>query len=172
MPKNPEVIINYEVYEDAVNMLGSANVTLPDITNMTQNITGAGIAGEMESVILGHMSAMQMTINWRTVTNEVIKLAEQRRHNLELRVSQQYHDTTAARIGSTPVKYVVGAVPKRMNLGSLAPASPANAASEFSVVYLAAYIDGSKVTEIDPANYICIINGIDWLADVRSALGR
>lgn len=33
-------------------------------------------------------------------------------------------------------------------------------------------MDGSKVTEIDPLNFICIINGKDYLKDVRKALGK
>jgi P2 family phage contractile tail tube protein len=172
MSKNPEMVIHYDIYEDAVNMLGSAEVTLPEIANKTQTITGAGIAGEIEAVALGHIGAMSMSIKWRAVTNDVVRLYEQRRHNLELRVAQQSHDSTSAKISITPAKYVVGVVPKKLGPGTLAPASPANAASDFSVLYLAGYIEGVKVLEIDPINYIFYVNGTDYLANVRSALGR
>ena len=32
-------------------------------------------------------------------------------------------------------------------------------------------IDGATMVEIDKLNYICKINGIDYLAQVRAALG-
>jgi P2 family phage contractile tail tube protein len=170
--KTSESVINYDVYEDAVNMYGTASVTLPDISNMTQTISGAGIAGEIESVILGHFSAMQMTINFRTVTEMAVKLTEQREHLLELRVAQQSMDSTAGVKTVDQVKYVAACTPKKLGLGSLAPASPSDASGDYSVRYIAGYIGGTKMLEIDPLNYICFQNGKDYLADVRKALGR
>ena len=41
-----------------------------------------------------------------------------------------------------------------------------------AVRYWATYIDGKKVREIDPLNFICLIDGTDYLADVRKALGK
>lgn len=38
--------------------------------------------------------------------------------------------------------------------------------------YYATYIDGKKKLEIDPLNYIYYVNGKDYLADVRKALGK
>ena len=40
-----------------------------------------------------------------------------------------------------------------------------------SVRYWATYIDGKKVREVDQLNFICYVNGTDYLADVRKALG-
>ena len=34
------------------------------------------------------------------------------------------------------------------------------------------YINGKKVRELDPLNFICYINGVDYLAGVRAALGK
>jgi phage tail tube protein FII len=34
------------------------------------------------------------------------------------------------------------------------------------------YKAGKKVIEIDPINFICFVNGKDYLADVRTALGK
>ena len=44
--------------------------------------------------------------------------------------------------------------------------------SEGSVVLnIETYIDGKKVREVDQLNFICYVNGTDYLADVRKALG-
>ena len=57
-------------------------------------------------------------------------------------------------------------------LGKVAAASTADVSGEYAVSYYAMYLDGSKVTEIDPLNFVCIINGKDYLKDVRKALGK
>ena len=61
-------IINFKVYEDSVEYVGMAQATLPDLTALTQSISGAGIAGNVEAVILGHFDAMTLGLNFRTVT--------------------------------------------------------------------------------------------------------
>lgn len=82
-------IINFKVYEDSVEYVGMAQATLPDLTALTQSISGAGIAGNVESVILGHFDAMTLGLNFRTVTDQSVKLSEPRRHTIDLRVAQQ-----------------------------------------------------------------------------------
>ena len=56
--------------------------------------------------------------------------------------------------------------------GKLAPASSAEASGEYPVTYYATYIDGKKVLEIDILNFIYYVNGVDYLEDVRKALGK
>jgi phage tail tube protein FII len=63
-------------------------------------------------------------------------------------------------------------VPKNHVGGSIAPAAPTNGSGEYAVRYWATYIDGVKMREIDPLNFICYINGVDYLASVRSVLGK
>lgn len=52
------------------------------------------------------------------------------------------------------------------------PAAPSNGSGEYAVRYWATYIDGKKVREVDQLNFICYVNGTDYLADVRKALGH
>jgi len=167
-----ETIINFDVYEDAVEYLGMASVRMPEITNAVNNVSGAGISGTIESVVLGHIDAMTMTMNFRTLTPASVRLAEPRQHNLDLRVAQQNQDSTSGQIVVSSIKYVVIATPKKLNPGNIAPASAADASGEYAVAYLAAYIDGVKVLEVDPRNYIYFVNGRDYLVDVRKALGK
>lgn len=165
-------VINFAVYEDSVEMLGMAKATLPDLTWLTQNISGAGIGGNVEAVILGHSDAMTLGLNFRTTSEHAIKLSEPRRHNIDLRIAQQGEDTVAGKVKVQPVKHIFVVIPKTDKGGSVAPAASTDGSGEYAVRYWATYIDGKKVREIDPLNYICIINGIDYLADVRKALGK
>jgi P2 family phage contractile tail tube protein len=167
-----ESVINFALYEDSVEFLGQAQVQLPSITLLSQTISGAGIGGNVETVIQGQVDVMNATINFRTLTKESMRLFEPRRHNLELRVAQQNEDNLNGQINIGTVKHVLVVIPKTYNGGNIAPASPSDGSIETSVRYWATYIDGVKTLEVDPFNFIFFMNGVDYLADVRAALGK
>ena len=172
MPKFDESVIGFAVYEDSTEYVGMAKATLPDLTSLTQSISGAGIAGNVEAVILGHYDAMSLTLNFRTTTAQSIQLSEPRRHSIDLRIAQQIEDTVAGTVDVQKVKHLLVVIPKKDTAGSVAPAAPSDGSGEYAVRYWATYIDGKKYREIDPFNFICYINGTDYLASVRSALGK
>jgi len=172
MPKTKDAVINYAIYEDANEFYGTAQVQLPDLNSLTTTLSGAGIAGNVEVVIRGHMDAMSMTINFNTFCKEQAALAEQRPHNLDIRVAQQGTDSTSGELGVDAIKHIARVTPKSLKYGKIAPAATADASGEYAVSYLATYINGEKINEIDPLNFICIINGTDYLAEVRKALGK
>ena len=87
-------------------------------------------------------------------------------------VAQQVEDSTEGKIKVQAVKHIMVVVPKTDNPGSVAPASPSDGSGEYAVRYWATYIDGEKVREIDPLNFICFVDGVDYLADVKAALGK
>lgn len=165
-------VINFAIYEDGKEYVGIAKATLPDLNSLTQSISGAGIAGNVEAVIVGHFDAMTLSLNFRTTTKQAIRLAEPRRHNIDMRVAQQNEDTVSGNLEIGKVKHIFTVVPKTFKGGAIAPASPTDGSGEYAVRYWKTYIDGKKTLEIDPLNFICEINGVDYLADVRSALGK
>ena len=135
-------------------------------------MSGSGIGGKLESIVLGHVEAMTLTLNFRTVTAAAIKLAEPRLHRLDLRAAQQEQNTRTGIIETRSVKHILRVKPKKFSPGKLAAASAADASGEYAVYYYAINIDGVKKIEIDPLNFIYIINGIDYMKDIRKALGK
>lgn len=172
MPKINEVIVNFSVFMDAVEYLGMSEATLPEISSLTEEISGAGIAGNVESVVLGHIEAMTLTLNFRTVTKTAIRLAEPRIHNIDLRAAQQVTNTQTGKIETVAAKHVMKVVPKKFAPGKLAAASAADASGEYAVSYYALYLDGKKEIEIDPLNFIFYVNDFDYLESVRRCLGK
>ena len=134
-------VTNFAVYEDATEYYGMAEVTLPEITQISEEVKGAGIAGTFK-------------------------------HQLDLRAAQQSWDNSTGRYVQQAVKHVLVVNPKKFAPGKLAPASSAEASGEYPVTYYATYIDGKKVLEIDILNFIYYVNGVDYLEDVRKALGK
>lgn len=170
--KYDESIINFAVYENSTEYVGMAEATMPSVNALVQTLSGAGIAGNVESVVLGHFEAMTLGLSFRTMNEHTIRLSEPRRHEIDLRVAQQIEDSTQGKLVVQAVKHILVVIPKTDNIGKVAPASQGDGSGEYAVRYWATYIDGVLVREIDPLNFVCFINGVDYLAPVRRALGK
>lgn len=172
MANQPEAYIDFEVYEDSFNYLGVSQVTLPDINFLTQTLSGAGIGGNVEAVLVGMVDAMTLGMQFRSVTDVAVSLLKPIKHNIDLRVAEQHWNTVSATRRIQADKFVLSVMPKSLKGGTIAPAALADASGEYSVYYYAAYKDGKKLWEIDPFNYICNIGGVDYMKEIRKALGK
>ncbi len=164
--------INLEIYEDSVNLLGVAKVKLPDIAFPTVDISGAGMMGNMEVPLYGMVDAMSTTITWLTPHQDAVKLMSPKKHQLDMRVVEEYWGVEEAEVGTWADKYVMIVRPKNLSVGDVAPMAAANTSGEYAVYYYAAYRDGKQLWEIDKRNMKCVIDGVDYMADVRKALGK
>ena len=98
MSKLDEVVVSYRIFENSTEYLGVAQVTLPDIEFLTTTISGAGIAGEVEEVIKGHIKAMRTTINFNTYGDNALALTTPVDHTIDLREVQQARNMTAGKV--------------------------------------------------------------------------
>lgn len=172
MSFQPEAYIDFEVYEDSVNYIGVAQATLPDINYLTQQITGAGIAGTIEAVLTGMVDVMTLQLTFRSSMGAAASLLRPEKHTIDLRVAEQNWDTVNTQKNVQADKYVMVVVPKGFKPGTVAPATTPDTTGEYSVYYYAGYKDGEMIWEIDPFNYICTIDGVDYMEPVRQALGK
>ena len=164
--------VNFAVYEGANEFLGMAEVALPEFTTLAEEIQGAGIAGSFNGPYVGHLEAMSLELNFRSVTKSAIRLMEPVSHQIEMRAAQQKWNNISGRMEQEAVKHVAVVTPIKYAPGKLAPASPTESSGEYSVSYYALFIDGEKLIEIDIINFIYFVNGVDYLEDVRKALGK
>lgn len=171
MRQVPEKLINYTAYKDGSTFLGTVDVTLPSLEALTETVRGAGIAGEIDSPTLGHYGSMTVTLNWRTITAEKVKLHAPVAHALDFRGAQQVYDSANGTYSSQGVKVTVKAVPKTGDIGKLDPGTTTDSTNELEVTYIKIQMDGKTSLEIDKFNFICVIDGVDYLAAVRQQLG-
>ena len=171
MNEVPEKLISFRVYQDGNDLLGVADAELPSLEYMSETVKGAGVAGEVESPTIGHFGKMSLTLNWRTVTKSLIFLAKPIAHALDLRGAIQTYDAGSGQYKVTPLRVAVRALPKKAELGKMEMNSAGNGSNQFEVIYIKIMLGGETLAEIDKYNYICIIDGSDYLSDVREALG-
>ena len=89
----PEKSINFAVYLEGRDLLGVAEGTILALEALTREVKGSGIAGTVESIVLGHFASTTLSLTWRTVTDDFMKLYAHRTFNLELRASLQRYDS-------------------------------------------------------------------------------
>lgn len=172
MSKQAAAYINLEIYEDSVNLLGVAKVQLPSIAFPCVSISGAGMMGNMEVPLYGMVDSMSVTINWLTPHGDAVRLMSPKKHQLDMRVAEEFWDVEQAEVGVWADKYVMIVRPKSTAPGTVAPMSAADPSSEYAVYYFAAYRDGEQLWEVDKRSMKCVIGGVDYMAPVRKALGK
>lgn len=169
--KVKERLIAFRVYNDANDLLGIATVDLPELSSMTDTVTGAGIAGEVDSPVLGHYQSMTCTLNWRVIEKKALELAAHKAHALELRGSQQVYDAAGSVYSTEAVRITLRAIPKTTTLGTFETGASTDSSQEFEVVYIKISVGGKEVAEIDKYNYISKFGDEDILSSVRADLG-
>lgn len=167
-----EVLINYALYVNSVEKLGTVDVTMPTINHKRVSATGAGIAGEVEFPVVGHVEPMTCQITFRNHTASNTSLMAPGIRDIELRGAREEHDTETGVVEIIPIKYVMRVEALEHNLGKIAPQSTGDGTGSFSVKKLMGFENGKKFMDIDPLNYKYEVDGVDYLAAARSALGK
>ena len=169
--KIPERLVDFRLFDEDNSMIGTVTADLPELQYLTDTIKGGGIAGEIDSPVLGHFQSMSMTLHYRTISDDAVKKFVHKYHQLDLRGSQQVYDTSSGTNATVPVRCTIKCAPKRLALGTFEPGASTDSEEEFEVTYIKMYIDGKEILEVDKFNYICSINGEDILTSVREDLG-
>lgn len=168
----PEKVVNYMLYADGSRSLTAlVDVDLPDIQFMSETISGAGISGEIDSTTLGHLQAMTMGLNFRTLIDQNYHMLEQRAYNLEIKAGLQSTDQNSGKIIPGKYRIMVKGYPKGFTQGKIGVGKPTDSKQEFSVNYLKVEYDGEEVLEVDKINMIFKVKGTDYLTDTRAAMG-
>lgn len=171
--KIPEKIINFTCYVNGSNELaGMVDLTLPKIEHMTETISGAGIAGEIESITPGHTSAMTFSVNFRSLVDKNLSLIKPESYAFEVKGALQETDPKTQKIEVKKLTIAVRGFPKSAELGKLAVSKPTDTTGEFTCEYLKVDINGKTSVDIDKYNMVFMVDGKDYLAEVRAALGK
>ena len=168
----PTQNINFKIYDsNSQELLGVAEATLPEFEAMSEEISGAGLAGGIKVPVLGHFGSMTAELKWRTMTRAASKLNRAAAHYLDMRGSIEQYEERLGIIASVPMKVAVITLPMSLNLGNLNVGKAADTSSKLECVYIKVWIEGKEVIELNKFNYIYRVNGIDYLASVRRDLG-
>ena len=167
----PQVLNAFRVYLYGRDLLGIADVELPEFSAVTAEVKGAGIAGKLDAPVVGHFDSLALKLNWRTVTGNLLALSAPTGNQLDLRGVVQEYNAGDGTYKQVPVKVVVITTPKKIALGKLSAGEAMESNIEFECAYLKLWYAGEEKVEIDKLNYKCVIGGVDYLEEVRVGLG-
>lgn len=172
MAHQPEQTIAYRVYFQGKDLLGVANVDMPEVKYVTETISGSGVAGEYESGTLGMTESMTCKLSWISQTDEFYRLLDPTEQPLlECYASLQRNDETTGIRKSVSQKLTMLVQTKSSTLGTLETGKKHGNESEFEVLRLEVELNGSEVLLIDKLNFIHRVRGKDLLSSVRAHLG-
>ena len=164
-------LTNYAVYLNGSQLLGEADITLPDIEAASDGIKGPGIVGEVDMPTLRMPGSMPITINWRTINEDLLELVKPQAHDLEFRGALEVYDSSTGELNDVAVVVKVRALTKKSGLGKFESSATMDASTEMECVYLKVMYDNENRIEIDKFAYVFKIKGTDYMAGIRAALG-
>ena len=174
MAKHGNKTIQYSIYDRTegkpVFVTDTTSLKRPDLSNMTETITGAGIMGEVDLPTLGQLAAMSYEITFKRSNKNAVVFFGQKTQHFETRWATDVLDASNAKIGISACKEIVKAIPKSLGLGSLESNSANETTVAMEVIYYKFIQDGETLIEIDKLNNVFIIDGWDYAAQIREAL--
>lgn len=165
-------LTNFEVYYGATRQLGIATVDLPEFSYKTIELSGAGIAGDFNMPAPGHFEDMEVTIHWHSIQDNLSVLTAHKAHTLTLMGAQNIYDSATGDFRAQPVKIVVRTVPHKTPIGKFEQVSETDSETTLGIDYIKIWVDKKEIFEFDKFNFISRVNGVDYLAGTREAIGR
>jgi P2 family phage contractile tail tube protein len=169
----PDKVTNFMCYggAGATTLLGVVTAELPAFEAMTETLSGAGIAGELATVVQGHFSSQTLKMTFRTVTADMLGLLAQVTHAIQLRGSMQVHDSALGRTTSRALVSDAQGPLKVLTPGKLEPGKGMDAAVDLEIQAIVITIDGEPVVELDKLNMVFVVDGVDYLRQIRQDIG-
>jgi uncharacterized protein len=155
------------------NLVGiddTASLTLPAIEKLTDTMSGAGIMGEIDMPTFGQIGSMVFTVNNRADNPQYAMLSRPGEIKFEVVWLVDLFDTAGAKIGIKQHKVFMSGVNKTYNGGNVEVNAGADGSSEFEIYYYRKIVDGKEILLIDKFNFKYVVNGVDYMANIRAAL--
>jgi len=171
----PNHVANYSIFKDGRRLIGLADVTLPNLQNLTDSLKGSGIFGEIDMPIQAHFQAMTVTMNWLTITDDAVFATIQDGAQLDAWAAVQNHNSATGKIIHEGWRFVMTTAPKSFNLGKLEVGTKGEAVSEYELIGIRALHNDIVRFELNKENAVCRwsdgIQLIDSAARIRQLIG-
>lgn len=163
---------NFEVYLEGNRLIGLATVDLSELEYLSTDIKGNGIAGEFSVPTRGHLNNLTVTLHWRILYEDSLQfLSQGAGHNFSLRGAWEKYDAATGVRSVHALRVDMRGHTSKLTMGKWEPGETSDTELELTLDYINVICDGEDVFTHDKFNFIHTVNGVDYLADVRTALG-
>lgn len=171
MFKIPEAVHGFNVYNGANRIIGiTGAVELPSFQYITNTISLAGMPGEYDAPVIGHVASQKMKIPFTTLDETSFFAMVEGEEDIVLRASIQTRELSTSKTDRVNMVVTVRGITTEYELGSMEKAKVMSSTITKEVTYIKIVIGNVVCLEYDKFNMIYIVNGKDMLAKVRENL--
>jgi len=164
----PEVLSNCAGFIDGVSFSGEMpSLTLPKVVLKTETYRGGGMAGEVE--IPTGVEKLEAGFTTNGVRREALKFFGLSDRTACSAVFRGSFKGLKGKV--TPVIVTMRGGIKEVDMGDWKPGDKAETKHNMALTYYKLEVAGRVVYEIDMLGMVLVVDGVDQLADERSALG-
>lgn len=172
MPRRSEQTVAYRIYHQGKDLLGTANIEMPQIQYMNETLSGSGIAGEIDNPTIGITQSITCKLSFTSVNQEVFHIMDWTQTALyECYAALQVSDDATSVRSSIPERINMLGRVKSFSLGTREQGKKHGNEVELELTRLETFLDGEEKLLIDKLNFIHRVNGKDLLQQVRSQIG-
>lgn len=171
----PEKISLFRAYvgnsSSANNLVGITDeVTLPDFEFMSETLSLAGMAGDVDSPSLGQMKSAQIEIPFSNISKKALELAAEDYKPLILRAAQEVLDSETVSKRNVGRVITIMGMTKSINYGKLKKGGYGEPSIKKEIITYKDVVDGEVVTDINKIDPKCVINGVDLLKGITDLI--
>lgn len=166
----PEVISNYNVYDNDANALVgiSGEIPLPNFEALTTTMSGAGLLGEIEDPVVGQFKSMDTEVPFRTLHTDMFELMNTGTPlSITIRGSEQSTASDTGATVQTQIRVVMKGKFKSFTGGKMKIGEGTDSKVKMELWYILIEINGKTMLELDKFNPVYIVNGKDMLAEIN-----
>ena len=166
----PDKINNFNVYDGKTKLVGiSAEITLPSFDPLTDTLNVAGMAGEIESEVIGSFGSMKIEIPFENLFENFFAFAAST-NPIVIRGSMEVFNTQTQAKSLKPIVITVKGRTMNIKPGTFKKGGKGQPSITKEITYIKIAIDNATQLELDKLNSIFIMGGIDLLEQVRSQI--
>ena len=164
-----DILVNMNLYFDGNDFVGEVQeLTPPKVTPKFREYMAGGMGATID-IPTGEVEKLESDFTLNSVSRTVLK---QLKVVPGSTVPFEFRGATVSQDGSKGRVIVTqrGLI-KETDYGSWKPGEDTTLKIGMTLDYYRLTIDGEVIHEIDPVNFVCVINGVDQTAELRAALG-
>ncbi len=166
----PDKINNFNVYDGKTKLIGvSSEITLPSFEPLTDTLNVAGMAGEIESEVIGSFGSLKIEIPFENLSSDFFEFAAST-NPVVIRGAMEVFNTQTQAKKSIPVVITIKGRTLTVNPGTFKKGGKGQPSISKEVTYIKITVDGKTQVELDKLNSIFIMGGVDLLKKVRSQI--
>lgn len=166
----PDKINNFNVYDGPTRIVGiSSEITLPSFDPLTDTLSVAGMAGEIESEVIGSFGSMKMEVKFCNLSGSFFEFAAST-NPIVLRGAMEVLNMQTQAKDIKPIVITVKGRTMNINSGVLKKGGKGEPSITKEVTYIKIMIDNETQLELDKLNSIFILGGVDQFQKIRNQI--